>query len=100
MLCGLVFSISLALAVAAGTQHSGEILGTHLGERTITLRVIRPEGKEVLVFHVPEDAVIRDARSKRNLRFEDLKAGMRATVASSRSDGKRRATEITVRELK
>jgi hypothetical protein len=83
---------------ASTFHHTGEILGTHAGERTLTLRVSGAEGKEVLVFHVPEEADIHEEKSGKELRFEDLKAGMRVTVHGTREEGRRRAREIRVRK--
>lgn len=96
VLC-LVLPAAVAEAPSAGSQHTGEILGTHPGERSLTLRVSTPDGKDLVVFHVPEDAVIRREGSDQRLEFADLKPGMRASVSSRRSDGRREAVEILIR---
>jgi hypothetical protein len=99
----LAVALSALLAFAAPAfagrdQHSGEILGVHAGKRTLTLRIIGSEGKEVLVFFVSEDTSIRQEESDHPLRFEDLKPGARATIRSHREGSRRLATEIMVRK--
>lgn len=94
----LALLISLPAWCADSFHQTGEVLGTHPGERTLTLRVTGPEGKEVLVFHVPEDADIREDKSGRPARFEDLKPGMKVTVTGTREGGERRVREIRIRK--
>ena len=85
-------------AFAGSDQHSGEILGIHADNRTLTLRMASAEGKEVFVFYVPEGTPIRHGESGRSLRFEDLEPGTHVTIRSHREGARRSATLITVRK--
>lgn len=95
LLC-LVLAASGSTAAGAGAEHTGEILGTNPGERTLSLRVKTPEGRELMLFQVPGEAVIRREGSDESLRFEDLKPGMKATVTSARRKDRRVAVKIVI----
>ena len=97
-LLALAVTALLAIpALAAGDQHTGEVLGVHPSERTLTLRVTTDDSKEVVVFLVTDETVIRHDGSGEKMRLEDLRPGMKAVVASTRGKGGRRAVEISVR---
>jgi hypothetical protein len=97
LLPGLALLACILPATAAASQSSGEILGTNPEERTLTLRVSRPDGRESIVFHVPGETVIRREGSSETMRFEDLRAGEKAVVTSRKDEGRRIAVEIVVR---
>ncbi len=89
-------AVALA-ALAANAAETGEILGLNRQERTLTLKVTRPDVKENIVYHVPEGSTIRSERSGARLTFEDLRPGMRVTVTGFRDGERRIATQIVIR---
>jgi hypothetical protein len=79
-------------------KHRGEILGVNRQERTVTVRSELPEGKELHVFYVGDETIIRRKRSKeRNLSIGDLAPGDTVWVTARREPGRKVAVEIVVK---
>jgi hypothetical protein len=91
-----------AVALAPGplrrTTHRGEILGVNRRDKTVTVRSELPEGKELHVFHVGDETIIRRKRSKeRDLSIDDLSPGDTVWVKARREPGRKVAVEIVVK---
>ncbi len=78
-------------------KQRGEILGVNRQERTVTIRSELPEGKELHVFHVDDETIIRRKRSKEgDLSIDDLDPGDVVRVTARRDPGRKVAVEIVV----